>query len=154
MPSNRKSNQCVILEIASLVLVPSLSVSYFPNQSPGFPPIFDGGFPLNMSKPVQVSYQLLSRVRACTPAQFRKHDRGMPDNVRPPDYLQGIFVQPKLPMSDIDVRIEDSKMHVLWTFHATWFQKLTTVLHKLPEFLHFRDPFQRRADGLGSGLGP
>src|SRR5881397_2061357 len=68
----------------------------------------------------------------------------------PPHDREGVLVQPPLPVTDVDARVEDGPPH-LRVPDAPGPEASAATLHEPPELLHFGDPLDGCANDFGIG---
>src|SRR5438034_1745361 len=66
----------------------------------------------------------------------------------PPHDREGVLVQPPLPVTDVDARVEDGPPH-LRVPDAPGPETAAATLHEPPELLHFGDPLDGYANDFG-----
>ena len=107
LPAQWRLDQGIILEFPTLVELPPFPIAHPTHESAGFPPVGRRRFPDDSYYAEQALAQLLCLASTSTSPEFGQNDSGVPDDESPADLGEQVIVQTRLPVSDVDTRIQD-----------------------------------------------
>lgn len=107
MPARGQRDQGIVLELSAFVDFPSFAISHLTDKPAGLPPIGRLWIPNDSCEAEQVVDPSPRRRTAGASSQFREDHSRVSDHESPSEIGQQGVVQPRLPVSDVDPRIED-----------------------------------------------